>query len=55
VVFIEFKGKSKFEVVKTKKDPKEVRFEMRDEEDDLDESTGSYEEVEQPTSVVRGS
>jgi hypothetical protein len=40
-------------VVQKEKNPKKVRFELRNkEEDDSHESTKSYEEVEQLTSIV---
>jgi hypothetical protein len=55
VVFKEVEGKSEFEVVQTKNNPDKVRFELRNEEDDLDESIESNEEVEQLTPVVRRS
>jgi hypothetical protein len=43
------------EIVQTKNNPEKVWFELRNEEDDSDESTESEEEVEQPTPVVRRS
>jgi hypothetical protein len=49
VVFKEVGGTSKSEEVQIEKDPEKVRFELRNEEDDSDESTESDEEVEQPT------
>jgi hypothetical protein len=42
-------------MVQTKNNPEKVRFELRNEEDDSNESFESEEEVEQPTSVVRRS
>jgi hypothetical protein len=53
VVFREVRGKSESEVVQIEKNPEKVRFELRNEEDDSDESTESDEEVEQLTPVVR--
>jgi hypothetical protein len=53
VVFREVGGNFESEVVQIEKDPEKVRFELRNEEDDSDESTESDEEVEQPTPVVR--
>jgi hypothetical protein len=54
VVFIEVGRKSESEVmVKTKNDLEKVWFELRNEEDDSYESTKLYEEVEQPTPIVR--
>jgi hypothetical protein len=56
VVFREFKGNFEpEEVVQTKNNPNMVWFEMRNEENDSDESTESEEEVEQWTLVVRRS
>jgi hypothetical protein len=55
VVFREVRGKSESEVVQIEKNPEKVRFELRNEEDDSDESIESDEEVEQPTPVVRRS
>jgi hypothetical protein len=43
------------EIIQTKNNPEKVWFELRNEEDDLDESTKSYEEEEQPTPIVRRS
>jgi hypothetical protein len=43
------------EVVQTEKNPDTVRFELRNEEDDPDESIEFEEEVEQLTMVVRSS
>jgi hypothetical protein len=53
VVFREVGGKSKSKVVQTEKNPKKVRFELRNKEYDLDESIESDEEVEKPTSFVK--
>jgi hypothetical protein len=53
VVLREVGGKSKPKEVQTEKNPEKVRFEVRNEEDDLDESTKSYEDVEQLTLVAR--
>jgi hypothetical protein len=54
VVFREFKVKSKpEEVVQTENNPDTVRFELRNEENDSDESTKSEEEVEKLTLVIR--
>jgi hypothetical protein len=56
VVFREVGGKSKpEEIVQTKNNLKMVRFELRNEEDDSDESIELEEEVEQHTPVVRRS
>jgi hypothetical protein len=56
VVFKEVGGKSEpEEVVQTENNHEMVQFEVRNEEDDLDESTESEEEVEQQNSVVRSS
>jgi hypothetical protein len=55
VVFREVEHKFEFEVVQIKKNTEKVRFEVRNEEDDSNESTESDEEMEQPTSVVRRS
>jgi hypothetical protein len=41
--------------IQIKNNPKKVRFELRNKEDDSNESTESNEEVEQPTLVVRRS
>jgi hypothetical protein len=54
VVFREVAGKSEPEVVQIENNPKKVRFELRNkEEDGLDESIETDEEVEQSTPVVR--
>jgi hypothetical protein len=53
VVFREVGGTSNSEEFQTKKDLEKVRFELRNEEDDSNESIESDEEVEQLTSVVR--
>jgi hypothetical protein len=54
VVFREVGGKSFLEeFVQTENNTKTVRFEMRNEEDDSNESIESKEEVEQQTPVVR--
>jgi hypothetical protein len=56
LVFIEVRSKSKLEeIVQTENNPEKVLIELRNEEDDLDESSQSKEELEQPTSVVRRS
>jgi hypothetical protein len=55
VVLREIKGTSESEVVQREKNLEKVRFELRNEEDDSDESTESDEEVKQPTTVVRSS
>jgi hypothetical protein len=56
VVFKEVGGKSKTEeVVQTENNPETVWFELRNEEDDSDESTESEEEVVHQTQVVRRS
>jgi hypothetical protein len=56
VVFREVRGKSKpEEVVQTENNLDTMWFELRNEEDDSDESTKSEEEVEQLTLVVRRS
>jgi hypothetical protein len=55
VVFREVGGTFESEVVQREKDLEKVRFELRNEEDDLDELIESDEEVEQPTLVVRRS
>jgi hypothetical protein len=54
VVFRGIRRKSESEVVQIENNPKKVRFELRNkEEEDLYESTESDEEVEQETLVVR--
>jgi DNA-binding transcriptional regulator GbsR (MarR family) len=53
VFFREFRGNSKSEEVQTEKDLEKVRFELRDDEDDSDESPELDEKVEQLTPVVR--
>jgi hypothetical protein len=54
VVFIEVESKSEHEeIVKTENNPKMVWFELKNEEDDSEESNELEEEVEQPTLVVR--
>jgi hypothetical protein len=55
VVFIEVGRKFESKVmVQIENNPDKVRFELRNkEEDDLNESTESYEEVEQQTMVIR--
>jgi hypothetical protein len=56
LVFSEVRGKSETEeVVKTENNPDTMRFELRNEEDDLDESIESKEEVEQLNLVVNRS
>jgi hypothetical protein len=56
VVFREVGGKFEpEEVVQTENNPDTVWFELRNEEDDSDESIESEEEVEQFTPVVRRS
>jgi hypothetical protein len=56
VVPKEFGGKSETEeVVQTENNPNMVRFELRNEEVDSDESNESKEEVEQLTPVIRRS
>jgi len=55
VVFREVEGKSESEGVQTKKYTNNVRFELRNEEDDSNESTELDEEVEQLTPIVRRS
>jgi hypothetical protein len=56
VFFIEVRGKSDpEEVVQTKNNHETMCFELRNEEDDSDESTESKEEVEQQNLVVRRS
>jgi hypothetical protein len=54
VVFREVRGKYEpKESVQIENNPETVRFVMRNEEYDSDESTKLEEEVEQPTLVVR--
>jgi hypothetical protein len=54
VVFREVGSKSKLEeIFQTEDDLEKVRFELRNEEDDLDELTKLEEEVEQPTPTSR--
>ena len=56
VVFKEVGSKSDLEeFFQTENNPEKVWFELRNEEDDSDESTKSKEEVEQPTPIVRRS
>jgi hypothetical protein len=55
MVFREVEDKSESKVVQTEKKLEKVRFELRNEEDDSDESIGSNEEVEQMTLVERRS
>jgi hypothetical protein len=55
VVFIEVKRKFEpEEMVQTENNPENVRFELRNEEDDLDE-LNELEEESKPTSIVRRS
>jgi hypothetical protein len=54
VVFIEIRSKSEpKKIVQTENNSEMVWFELRNEEDDSDESTELEEEVEHPTMVVR--
>jgi hypothetical protein len=56
VVFKEVRSKSEpGETIQIDNNPEKVCFELRNEEDDLDESTESEEEVEKLTLVVRRS
>jgi hypothetical protein len=53
VIFREVGSKSESKVAQIEKDSNKVRFELRNKEDDSDESTESNEEVKQPTLFVR--
>jgi hypothetical protein len=54
VVFKEFESKCEAEeIVQTKNNPEKVWFELRNEEDDSNESIESEEEVKQMTLVLR--